>query len=120
LSLALPNEIRKRVEIIPIGSAAAVVRYMAFRLKDKKSEVCCFLDGDKSAEKQKQIKFFVDALEQAKDKEQAKQWIENRLGFLPGTTSPEKWVISKHSEGAFKKLTKEFGVSVSNLAVTIQ
>lgn len=87
LALALPNEIRKRVEIIPIGSAAAVVRYMAFRLKDKKSEVCCFLDGDKSAEKQKHIKIFVDALEQAKDKEQAKQWIENRLEFLPGTTS---------------------------------
>jgi predicted ATPase len=115
LALALSNEIRKRVEIIPIGSAAAVVRYMAFRLKDKKSEVCCFLDGDKSAEKHKHIKIFVDALEQAKDKEQAKQWIESRLGFLPGTTSPEKWVISKHSKGAFKKLTKEFGVSVGNL-----
>jgi predicted ATPase len=116
LSFSLPNEIRERVEIIPIGSAAAVARYMAFRLKDKKPcEVCCFLDGDKSATKQEQIRIFLNTLEQNKNKDEDEQWIKQRLAFLPSTTNPEHWVISKHSKGAFKKLAKEFGVSVGVL-----
>jgi predicted ATPase len=121
LSFSLPKEIRERVEIIPIGSAAAVARYMAFRLKDKKPRaVCCFLDGDKSAKKQEHIKIFLNTLEQTNNRNQDEQWIKQRLAFLPSTTNPEKWVISKHSKGAFKKLAKEFGVSVGVLGGYIE
>src|ERR1035437_10362880 len=116
LTLALPNEIRQRIEILPIGSAAAVVQYMAFRFKDKSSrEACCFLDGDQAASFQKHINSFIKGLEQVKDKDEAKQWIQKRLNFLPGTTSPEKWVVSTRSSGAFKKLADEFRVTLNSL-----
>lgn len=116
LTFALPNEIRQRVEIIPIGSAAAVMRYMAFRKKDKSlREACCFLDGDQTSSKQTNINSFFNALEQVTDKEEARRWIEKRLNFLPGTTNPEKWVISKRSNSAFKKLAGEFRVTINEL-----
>lgn len=121
LSLALPNDIRARVRIMPIGSAAAVVRHMAARFKENSSrEVCGFLDGDKGLKKQEHVNLFIKTLEQVKDQSEATQWIENRLGFLPGDTWPEKWVLSKHQDNAFDKLPGELGVSTETLGALLE
>lgn len=112
LSLALPNEIRARIQILPIGSAGAVVRHLAARSKEPNSRpVCGFLDGDKALKKQDHVNLFLKTLEQVKDSNAATQWIENRLGFLPGGVWPEKWIISKHQDGAFGALAVELGVT---------
>jgi hypothetical protein len=121
LLLSLPNELRARIQILPIGSSAAVVRHLAARSKEPQSRPCCgFLDGDKTLKKQEHVNLFLKTLEHIKDQGQSTQWIENRLGFLPGTTWPEKWVLSKHSDDAFSCLTDELGVSDDALSALIE
>jgi predicted ATPase len=112
LSLALPNELRSRVRIVPIGSTAAVVRHLAARFKeDPKKPVCGFMDGDSGLKKQEHVNLFLKTLEKVADPNTATLWIENRLGFLPGDTWPEKWVLQKYGGKSFEKLTDELGVT---------
>lgn len=112
LSLALPNELRSRVRVVPIGSAAAVVRHLAARYKeDSACAACGFLDGDKGLKKQEHVNLFLKTLEKVRDQQEATLWIENRLEFLPGNTWPERWVIQKHGCASFDKLPDEFGVT---------
>lgn len=111
LSLALPNDIRSRVQITPIGSSAAVIRQLVAKFKDKSDRgVCGFLDGDKVLKKAEHVNLFLKALEKVRNPQDATQWIENRLAFLPGNTWPERWILSKHEEGAFDALVNELGV----------
>ena len=121
LSLALPNELRSRVRIIPIGSAAAVVRHLAGRYKeDRVRPVCGFLDGDKGLKKQDHVNLFLKTLEKVADQNEATLWIENRLGFLPGDTWPEKWVLQKHGAKSFDKLPDELGVTKESLCEFVE
>ena len=121
LSLALPNELRSRVRIVPIGSAAAVVRHLAGRYKeDAARPVCGFLDGDKGLKKQEHVNLFLKTLEKVANQNEAALWIENRLGFLPGDTWPERWVIQKHGCASFGKLPDELGLTREALAEFVE
>jgi len=121
LSLALPNELRSRVRIIPIGSSAAVIRHLAARYKeDKTRQVCGFLDGDKGLKKQEHVNLFLKTMEKVSDQNETTLWIENRLGFLPGDTWPEKWVIQKHGCKSFDKLPDELGVTKQALTEFVE
>lgn len=92
LETVLDKELRSRTNILPIGSAAAVMRHLAARYKefrhekekDKIVEVCVFLDGDKSSKKIEQINLFIKALENPTEQQESKEWAEKRLLFLPG------------------------------------
>src|SRR5207253_10706373 len=62
LAAALPNELRVRVQITPIGSAAAVIRQLAARYKEtSKRAACGLLDGDQTLRKMEQINLFLNA-----------------------------------------------------------
>jgi hypothetical protein len=78
------------------------------------------LDGDKALKKQEHVNLFLKTLEQVKDQNAATQWIENRLGFLPGGVWPEKWVVAKHHDGAFNALAAELGVTVDSLSEFVE
>lgn len=117
LSLSLPNDIRSRVRIVPIGSSAAVTRHLAARFLDPGSRPACgFLDGDKSLKKQEHVNIFLKTLEHVKSQDDATQWIENRLAFLPGSTWPEQWVIQKHLDEDCCELAEELIVSEDDLS----
>jgi predicted ATPase len=116
ITLALPNELRLRVNIIPIGSAAAVIRQLAAKFKDRPDRASCgILDADQSRRKADHVRVFLGALEKVKDPNAATDWIENRLTFLPGESRPESWVFSKVEKDVTKRLADDFGLSVGQL-----
>ncbi len=113
---ALRNDARLRVQITPIGSAAAVVRQLAARYKEKGArEACAFLDGDKHLKKTEHVNLFLKLLESAKDRASAAQWVENRLTFLPGDTRPERWLLMRISGDISEPLTSDLGVTAESL-----
>jgi hypothetical protein len=51
LESAIPLEVRRRINIIPIGSPAAIVRQMAARQKERRQAEClAVMDGDQASE----------------------------------------------------------------------
>ena len=115
METCLTPGLRSRSNVMHIGSAAAVMRHLAARYKEKrKLEVCVILDGDKSSSAQTQINEFLKSLETHKppnDKEVAKLWAEERLSFLSGTKWPEHWVFTSANEETFAKLGEKWGLS---------
>jgi len=121
LNLALPNEIRSRVEIIAIGSATAIVRHLAAAYKEKSDRATCgFLDGDQARRKSQHTNVFLSTLEKIKDRPAATDWIENRLAFLPGENRPEKWIFKKVAPNVSENLAADFGVSRNLLESFVQ
>jgi predicted ATPase len=112
LASVLPNDIRLRVQITPIGSAAAVVRQLAARYKERSKRAACgLLDGDQTLKKAEYVGVFLGAIETAKDRDDATEWIENRLAFLPGDTRPERWLLQTIRNDISENLTDDFGVA---------
>ena len=117
---ALDTDARHRSNIIPIGSANAVIRQMAARHKETDSrEACAVLDGDMANEKGHLISEFLKYLESPKSDSSAHSWISQRLHFLPGDTWPEKWILSKDADGAFDAPAEEFDISKDHLTSLI-
>lgn len=102
----LPNNIRKRVNIIPIGSHAAVVKVLGARYLQKKGNCFAVLDGDQRPEKSKAIKTFTSHTEASFTEEKlvAKNWAEERIVYLPSNLAPEKWLLETLADGVQKDL----------------
>lgn len=99
----LSNEVRHRVNIIPIGSSTAIVRQMVARNKEFKNGECvAIFDGDKSKELNKLKSLFLKSMESYnKDKTAPlKEWFSDRVSFLHSNYWPEKWLILQLSEGS--------------------
>ncbi|MBW4688133.1 MAG: AAA family ATPase [Komarekiella atlantica HA4396-MV6] len=114
----LDKDIRSRTKILPIGSAAAVMRHLGAKYKEiihktyKKIEVCVLLDGDQSSKKNEHIKEFLKALENPTEQQEAKDWVEKRLGFLPGNEWPELWIVNtKSREPFYERFERELQMS---------
>jgi predicted ATPase len=121
ITLALPNELRSRVTVIPIGSAAAVVRVLAARFKEKSERASCgIIDGDQVQRKAEHVNVFISALENIKDRDASRDWIENRLTFLPSEARPETWVIKTVASDVSDNLADDFGVSKEELKSHIE
>jgi len=124
LDTVLDNEIRSRTQVLPIGSAAAVMRHLAGKYKESKHrkdsmlEVCVFLDGDKSLQKNEQISQFIKALESLNDQEkaEAKNWVEKHLSFISGTEWPESWIVNpKNRLPFYERFQREFQMSTADV-----
>lgn len=116
LALALPNDLRSRVNIIPIGSAVAVMRQMSARLREKPDpSVCAILDGDQSGRRTPLAKEFTSAFEDSNKRPDAEDWVSSRLTFLPGKTSPEKWVLSCVSADVSANLSEDLGATKESI-----
>jgi predicted ATPase len=121
LTAALDRESRSRSQILPIGSDTAVMRYAAAKFKERQRkshtpEICVILDGDKASGKSKQIKQFLNALESTKNPDEAKDWIDKRLIFLPGNEWPESWVVNPSNKTPFyERLARDLQMSPSEV-----
>jgi predicted ATPase len=121
ISSALTNDIRLRVQITAIGSAAAVVRQLAAHFKKKNERAACgVLDGDQTLRKAEHVNLFLNTIESVKDREKATEWIENRLTFLPGSARPERWLLDTIQNDLSDNLAADFGVTKDVLASFIQ
>jgi predicted ATPase len=90
----IETSMRKRVNIIPIGSPITIIHQMAARYKDpKKCECITIMDGDQAHSLNLHKSQFLKSLESNKDAEQEVEWLMRRLAFLPGNVWPEKWLI---------------------------
>jgi hypothetical protein len=112
----LPTPTRRRINILPIGSAAAIVRQMAARIKDpRKGECIAILDGDQRAHARSQVDSFLNFLEADKDKEKRTQWFQDRVGFLPGESWPEWWIFTQLTQLELNPLADLFGIGEEEL-----
>lgn len=114
---SLQVETRARVRVLPVGSSTSVVRQLAARRRDPQArETIAFLDGDMSGNTDSYIDLFLKAIETVKDQSEEKNWLLQRLGFLPGDAWPERWVISTLvAESDLKESAKDLGVNESEL-----
>jgi predicted ATPase len=122
LETVLDKELRSRTKILPIGSAAAVMRHLAGRYKesvqkkDKIAEVCVFLDGDKSSKKTEQINQFKKSLENPTEQKESKDWVEKRLLFIPGDEWPEVWIVNPIDRKPFyERFERELQLSMEEV-----
>jgi hypothetical protein len=113
---SLGKEGRARTRILPLGSAAAVIRHMAARRKDKAARDCiAILDGDMVENKERFIDLFLKSLEKVRDPQAEKAWLIERLSFLPGGVWPERWVVSTLVSATDTSASKDFGVTSEEL-----
>ena len=98
--LGLPYELRRRVNVVPIGSASAVVRVLSARYLEGRDDCISILDGDKRSSKKKNISLFGKYIETKfrESKDEAKMWVDVRLAFLPSDETPERWLIGSCKE----------------------
>jgi hypothetical protein len=69
------------------------------------------LDGDQLSKKAEHIKEFLKALENPTEQE-AKDWVEKRLTFLPGNEWPEAWIVNpKSREPFYERFKRELQMS---------
>lgn len=114
VSSSLPQSLRERIEVIPIGSDQAVLRQLSARYREKSNYCIAFLDGDKRKERQQQKKQVIKYLE-GRTSPGFEEWIENRLCYLPGAVWPEKFIVSQAKEKALRKLAKTWRLDEEEL-----
>lgn len=91
----LSFEVRKRVNVVQIGSYDLVKRQMAASYLISNLNCFCVLDGDQRIDYDKSIAKVVNYTGRSKSDEikTIKEWISSRISFLPGDQEPEKWLI---------------------------
>lgn len=98
LMAALPGSVRSRVTVEVIGSAPALSRQLAANyMRETQSPMIVVFDGD-----QKNLESFNigHALSMAEpdDKSKFKDWVMERVYYLPSETWPESWLVQKGVE----------------------
>lgn len=90
----VPMRIRERIQIYDIGSDQAVLKQMAARYREGKSNFIAFLDGDKRQSYDQQIQQIKRHLETRIDNdEEFLEVIRPRLCYIPGDEWPELSMI---------------------------
>lgn len=109
LESCIENEIRKRVNILPIGSAEALIFQLAARYKEiKKGEALVIFDGDQITKTKTLESHFFKAIEKHIDKNAVENWFKNHIEFFPGRCWPEKWLLERSMEGDLNEPEKWF------------
>lgn len=114
----LAADLRRRVNILPIGSAKAVVRQMAARFKNRdRGECVAVLDGDQRANANSNLKYYEKMAEVPgnDDDDAAADWFEKRLAYLPGDLWPEGWVFRRLAELDLTTLASMFKIEQDEL-----
>ncbi len=110
----LPQYIRERIHIEPIGSDQAVLKQLSARYREKKGDCIAFLDGDKRAQDNRLRKQVYNHLE-SRNCEDIDQWLNKRLFYLPGEVWPEKFLINSAQILILKELAETWRVKEENL-----
>jgi len=114
--MSLGQDERYRSTVIPIGSAAAVIRQLAAHRKNPSGkEVIAILDGDMAENRDQFIQLFRNTLETTADESADDDWVAVRLTFLPGDVWPERWVVQTLVNNDITALENELGVPACEL-----
>jgi len=92
-----PLEVRERYKTIAIGSAATVARQLASRYLEKNDACIAAFDGDQRQLENDNRDVFLSHIEMRfrESKTEAIQWFQSRISYLPGTSSPEIWLLTQ-------------------------
>lgn len=118
---SLQTELRSRVRVLPIGSAAAVIRHLAAKRRDPHArETIVFLDGDMESKKESFCKQFENALESSGRVAEDRDWLSLRMGFLPGREWPERWILKSLLESSLETAAKDLRVDENSLKKALE
>lgn len=101
VTASISQEIRERIQIIPIGSDQAVLKQLSSKYRERKLNCLAFLDGDKRKNHETAKKQVFNHLE-GRVGDDFEEWINKRLCYLPGNEWPEKYLV---------KMGKDFVIS---------
>ncbi|MFK8402486.1 ATP-dependent nuclease [Pseudomonas sp. BGr12] len=118
ITLALPNELRSRVNTEIIGSASALSVQLAssFKISDSKTTIALF-DGDQKSKEKANCTFAQNTLE-IKD-EKFKEWFSANISYLPGDNWPEAWILES-SKQSIDNLSETFKIDAEALLDIIE
>lgn len=90
----LKGATRSRIEVVVVGSAAAISRQLAAaQARKEQREFIAILDGDQRQKQKDNLGTARRMLE--KPKADFNDWFEARVGYLPGDSWPESWMVQK-------------------------
>ncbi|QLG87982.1 ATP-binding protein [Chitinibacter bivalviorum] len=116
LIAACDSELRSRTNIVVVGSSSAVITQMSASRKDHRGEVFSILDGDKSANKIKNLNLFESRMEVTTDAD--KEWFSDRIDYLPSVLWPEKWIVEQLNNQDGINFIMEYSSSTDELVRT--
>jgi hypothetical protein len=103
LIAALQADQRTRISISVIGSSNCLARQLAavYLRKDKNSVLAVF-DGDQRTKEGQLVEHARKMAEITKEDEKEKfdEWVKSKIGYLPGVTWPEAWLMEAGKEVA--------------------
>lgn len=115
LQAVLPSNIRSRINIEVIGSAAALSRQLSSNyIREKRENIVIVYDGDQLAKEKYNLTHGYKMTESTDNELEIKGWMKSKMVYLPGETWPESWMIQKCSE-SLDILSKFLGVPESEL-----
>lgn len=106
---------RRRIRIIPIGSDQAVLRQLAAHFREADYSCIAFLDGDKRQEQssaKEKVKKNLETRYNDMSPEDFDIWLSEHLRYLPGQTTPEKWLLSVIDENSCTQLSQMWGLDI--------
>lgn len=110
----LPQNVRERVHILPIGSDQAVLRQLSARYRERKMNCIAFLDGDKKRDDKQARKQVYNYLEGRVDGD-FEEWLNKRLCYLPGDDWPEKFLIEISAKETISDLAEIWQINNEKL-----
>lgn len=116
---AMTHPSRKRTKVLEVGSHSAVIAQMAARFVDgvaSECDVLGVLDGDQRAAFQTHLKTFLGRVDQKK-RDQAAEWLGERLDFLPTELAPERYVVSEVRAKYPNELAERFQLESTDEAI---
>lgn len=105
----LPISARSRLRIEIVGSATALcVQLAALNRRSNPPNTLVIYDGDQR-KKEKDHRAHTKKISETQDQE-FDTWFDKKIGYLPGTTWPEKWLLSE-SKTEVEALSNELGLN---------
>ncbi len=91
---SLRSATRSRIEVVVVGSAVAISRQLAAaQARGEQREFIAILDGDQRRKQKDNLGAARRMLE--KPKADFNEWFEARIGYLPGDSWPESWMVQR-------------------------
>lgn len=119
----LPQSLRERVKIMPVGSDQAVLKHMAVHYREEDKSFITFLDGDKRTQHTdalKKIKAHLEGRLEC-DEEEFISLMTARLNYIPGETWPEKELVESalHAD-SLDWLSKAWDIPIEDIQVILE
>ena len=109
----LPNKIKRRMNIVDIGSAETLLRQLSSYFNEGNEHCLCILDGEQrnfqGSLPGKLIKY-TEANDEEKESK-IKEWSKLRIQYLPSKFNPETWLLNcalKFTKSKNKKKVKDY------------